>query len=93
MSKPLGQSLRLLARIDSACKIRGRAGLLDLHRSLQRFFCRFLSVAYDLDLIELDNIQPNFPAIRSWRSEESQVFPDHVEEIQGKGSAHMGEVR
>ena len=52
-----------LARIETACRLRGRAGLLDLHRSLQRFFCQFLSVAYGLDLIELDNIQSNFPAI------------------------------
>jgi hypothetical protein len=52
-----------LATIESACKLRGRAGLLDLHRSLQRFFCQFLSVAYGLNLIELDNIQSNFPAI------------------------------
>ena len=52
-----------LARIDSTCKLRGRAGLLDLHRSLQRFFCQFLSAAYDLNLIELDDIQSNFPAI------------------------------
>ena len=52
-----------LARIDSTCKLRGRAGLLDLHRSLQRFFCQFLNEAYGLNLTELDNIQTNFPAI------------------------------
>ena len=52
-----------LATIQNACKNRAQAGMLDLHRSIQRFFCRFLNEAYGLNLVELDNSQPNFPAI------------------------------
>jgi hypothetical protein len=52
-----------LERIQGNCKLHGLVGLLDLHRSLQRFFCQFLNEAFKLNLIELDNIQPNFPAI------------------------------
>ena len=52
-----------LASIDTSCKLRGGAGLLDINRVLQHFFCRFLAEMYGLSLIELDIIQSNFPAI------------------------------
>jgi hypothetical protein len=52
-----------LGIIEHTCRLRGLAGLFDLNRSIQHFFCEFLSEAYELSLIELDNIQSNFPAI------------------------------
>ena len=63
-----------LANIETACRLRGLAGLLDLNRVLQHFFSRFLSELYGLSLVELDRIQPNFPAIDLGDKDGRQCF-------------------
>jgi hypothetical protein len=52
-----------LGAIKSSCEHRGLLHLLDNHTVAQNFFCRLLNAAYDLDLVELDNLEENFPAI------------------------------
>jgi hypothetical protein len=52
-----------LGAIKSSCEHRGLLHLFDNHTVAQHFFCRLLNAAYDLDLVELDNLEENFPAI------------------------------
>src|SRR5260370_12442142 len=52
-----------LGAIRSSCEHRGLLHLFDNHTAAQHFFCRLLNAAYDLDLVELDNLKENFPAI------------------------------
>ena len=52
-----------LGRIKSSCEHRGLLHLFDNHTVAQHFFCRLLNAAYDLNLVELDNLEENFPAI------------------------------
>lgn len=52
-----------LGAMKSSCEHRGLLHLFDNHTVAQHFFCRLLNAAYDLDLIELDNLEENFPAI------------------------------
>jgi hypothetical protein len=52
-----------LGAIKSSCEHRGLLHLFDNHTVAQHFFCRLLNAAYDLDLVELDNLEENFPAV------------------------------
>ncbi|MFO1045093.1 MAG: SMEK domain-containing protein [Planctomycetaceae bacterium] len=52
-----------LGTIKSSCVQRGLLHLFDNHMVAQHFFCRLLNAAYDLKLVELDNLEDNFPAI------------------------------
>ncbi len=52
-----------LGEIKSSCELRGFLHLFDNHTIAQHFFCRLLNAVYGLELIELDNIEENFPAV------------------------------
>jgi hypothetical protein len=52
-----------LARVQLTCKLQGGMKLFDNHTVAQHFFCRLLNSAYCLNLIEMDRIQANYPAI------------------------------
>jgi hypothetical protein len=52
-----------LAWIKLCCEQRGWLKLFGDHVAAQHFFCRFLNAAFNLSLVELDQIQANYPAI------------------------------
>jgi hypothetical protein len=52
-----------LGAIKSSCENRGLLHLFDNHTVAQHFFCRLLNAAFDLDLVELDILEKNFPAV------------------------------
>jgi len=52
-----------LAWIKASCEQRGWLKLFDNHMVSQHFFCRFLNAAFNLRLVEMDQIQANYPAI------------------------------
>jgi hypothetical protein len=52
-----------LAWIKMSCEQRGWLKLFGDHVVAQHFFCRFLNAAFDLNLVELDQIRANHPAI------------------------------
>ncbi len=52
-----------LGAIKSSCEHRGLLHLFDNHTVAQHFFRRLLNAAYQLELVELDNLAENFPAI------------------------------
>ncbi|OWK35480.1 SMEK domain-containing protein [Fimbriiglobus ruber] len=52
-----------LSLIKASCEQRGILGLFDNHKVAQHFFCQLLNAAYGLELVEMDRIQDNFPAI------------------------------
>lgn len=52
-----------LGAIKSSCEHRGVLHLFDNHTVAQHFFRRLLNAVYDLELVELDNLKENFPAI------------------------------
>jgi len=47
----------------SQCKLRGTIHLFDANTVAHAFYCRLLNEVYDLDLVVMDRIQANFPAI------------------------------
>ena len=52
-----------LAFIKTACEQRGWLKFFDNHVVSQSIFCRFLNTAFNLSLVEMDQIKANFPAI------------------------------
>lgn len=52
-----------LGAIKSSCQARGLLHLFDNNKVAQHFFCRLLNEVYDLELVELDNLEENYPAI------------------------------
>ena len=52
-----------LGRIEASCEKRGLVHHFDNHTSAQHFFRRLLNATYDLNLVELDQLEENFPAI------------------------------
>jgi hypothetical protein len=52
-----------LALIKSSCEQRGLLKLFDNHVVAQHFFCRFLNAAFGLQLVQMDEIRANYPAI------------------------------
>jgi hypothetical protein len=52
-----------LGAIKSSCEARGLLRLFDNNKVAQHFFRRLLNEAYDLGLVELDNLEDNYPAI------------------------------
>jgi hypothetical protein len=49
--------------LATLCEVRGAIHLLDGNTISHEFFCRLLNEIYDLNLLVLDRIQANFPAI------------------------------
>lgn len=62
-----GDHLRTIAdelgRIVHTCELQGLLKLFDDHALAERFFCRLLNAAYQLQLQQMDHIQTSFPAI------------------------------
>jgi hypothetical protein len=52
-----------LCWIVQTCELQGLVKLFDNHVQAQRFFCRLLNSAYQLQLQQMDQIQDNYPAI------------------------------
>ena len=52
-----------LAWVRVSCEQRGWLKLFDNNIAAQHFFCRFLNATFNLELIEMDQVQSNFPAI------------------------------
>lgn len=49
--------------LASQCKLRGALHLFDANTIAHEFYCRLLNEVYDLNLIVMDRIHQNFPAI------------------------------
>jgi AIG2-like family len=62
-TEPLTKIADGLGAIKSSCESRGLLHLFDNNKVAQYFFCRLLNAAYDLELVELDNLEENYPAI------------------------------
>jgi hypothetical protein len=52
-----------LSWLATQCKMRGGIHLFDANSIAHHFYCRLLNEIYDLRLVVMDRIQPNFPAI------------------------------
>jgi hypothetical protein len=52
-----------LGLVVHTCELQGHLRLFDDHVLAQRFFCRILNSAYQLQLQQMDQIQDNYPAI------------------------------
>jgi hypothetical protein len=52
-----------LGAIKSSCEHRGLLHLFDNNTVAQHFFCRLLNAVYGLELVVLDNLEDNFPAV------------------------------
>src|SRR5438874_1954500 len=52
-----------IAWLVSQCKIRGPMHHFDANTVSHQFYCRFLNELHDLNLVVLDRLSPNFPAI------------------------------
>lgn len=73
-----------LGAIKSSCEHRGLLRLFDNNKVAQHFFCRLLNVAYNLDLVELDNIKENFPAIDLGDTKKRFAFQVTTEKVSKK---------
>jgi len=63
-----------LSLVATECKLRGVIHLFDAHTVSHEFYRRLLSAVYDLDLVVLDRIDPNFPAIDLGDEKKKRAF-------------------
>jgi hypothetical protein len=52
-----------LSWLSSKCKLRGTIHLFDANTVAHEFYCRLLNEVYELNLVVMDRIRANFPAI------------------------------
>ena len=59
----IGQIIDDLERIANQLEVRGQMGLFDIHRHIEDVFGQILSIAFDCDLINLNEENANTPGL------------------------------